>query len=518
MRIQFILTSDTHAQWQDHPNHPGYSLLNTASLIRKLRQDHFGPTIQIDLGDFIQGSSMATYTGKVKEDGNVYSRVMNQLDYHYQIIGNHEFNFGRRYQDSALDGLNAKILCSNIVQQDTDLPFKGAAYDILDFNGQKIGIIGVTTHYIPHWELPAHYQGLQFKDAFETVKEYVHRLRDQVDLLVVAYHGGFERDLVTGVPTEELTGENQGYQMLEEISGIDLLLTGHQHRIICETYKQTLCLQPGYGGEMVGQALVEMEAGKILSIQGALHSFEEHEANHLIKDVLEPEYSDSLEWLSEILGYASIISPTQSEAEARIEGHPFIEYINYLIKKEMKADFAGSSLLNHHFAEFQGEVTRETLLKIYPFYNLIAKVKVSGEALYSIMEHNMAYFDLDSGGEIIVNPSYLSPKPKHYNYDLYTGFTTEVDLSRTVGNRVLTIIDERTQRPIDRDKDYTLAVTQYRAVGGGDYRDFSSDKIIQMSQEDIATLIQKGLKELKQKEWDYINHHYQHVVWRHPLQ
>ena len=31
--IRFLMTSDTHAQWLEHPDHPGYSLLNTAYLI-----------------------------------------------------------------------------------------------------------------------------------------------------------------------------------------------------------------------------------------------------------------------------------------------------------------------------------------------------------------------------------------------------------------------------------------------------------------------------------------------------
>lgn len=36
------------------------------------------------------------------------------------------------------------------------------------------------------------------------------------------------------MPSESLTGENQGYRMCSEIEGIDVLLTGHQHRSIEE--------------------------------------------------------------------------------------------------------------------------------------------------------------------------------------------------------------------------------------------------------------------------------------------
>lgn len=68
----------------------------------------------------------------------------------------------------------------------------------------KVAILGVTTHYIPHWENPVHIEGLQFKDSLETVKIWCATIREeeQPDLLVVAYHGGFERDLLSGEPVE----------------------------------------------------------------------------------------------------------------------------------------------------------------------------------------------------------------------------------------------------------------------------------------------------------------------------
>ena len=49
----------------------------------------------------------------------------------------------------------------------------------------------------------------------------------------MSYHGGFERSLDTDIPTEELTGENEGSDILERFhKDIDVLITGHQHRDI----------------------------------------------------------------------------------------------------------------------------------------------------------------------------------------------------------------------------------------------------------------------------------------------
>jgi hypothetical protein len=65
--------------------------------------------------------------------------------------------------------------------------------------------------------------GITFESIVETAKKYIPILRQQADVVVVSYHGGFERNLMTGEPTEALTGENEGYQLLQEVSGLAAL-------------------------------------------------------------------------------------------------------------------------------------------------------------------------------------------------------------------------------------------------------------------------------------------------------
>ncbi|MGF3077081.1 bifunctional metallophosphatase/5'-nucleotidase [Facklamia sp. P12945] len=511
LKIRFLITSDTHGQWHHHPDQTEYSLKNTAALIDQLKQDSI-KTLQFDLGDFIQGSPMTSYTSQVTKSAAPYARMMNDLDYDYQIVGNHEFNHGMAYQDTALDLINAQILCSNIVDRKTKKPYKGKAYDVINIEDYKIGIIGVTTHYIPHWELPENYEGLEFLDAFETVKEYAQFLKPQVDLLVVAYHGGFEADLSSGEALEAQTGENQGYKMISEIPEIDLLLTGHQHRQICQPFKDSFVIQPGYGGEKVGEVIVSLDKKASPAIEGALHSFTTSAAIENIRP-LEPEYSQSLNWLDEVLGNAPMEMPTRNLHQARVKGHPFAEFLTRTMLNETGADFAGISLLNDHFVDFQGEVRRGELLNIYPYYNQIAVSQVSGQDIIEAMEHNFAYFTFDSSGKISVNPSYIYPKPKHYNYDLYTGFSVEVDLNQPIGKRVVKLINEKTQKVIDKQKYYHLALTQYRAVGGGDYNMFTKAKIVNMIDKDMIQLIVEGMDQLTVTEWKDINHHYEHIQW-----
>ena len=512
-KITILMTSDTHGYWIDLPNQPEQSLLNTVATMKRLKKELAHPTISIDLGDFIQGSAFSTYCSQIAGDGAVFARAMNALDYDAQIIGNHEFNFGPDYRDAILGQVMAPILCSNIVDAKTEQPVLGQPYKIIEVEGIKVGIIGTTTHYIPHWELPKHYEGLAFKDAFETTKFYAEQLRPEVDVVVVAYHGGYESDLDTGEALEELTGENQGSRMLQEIPEIDILLTGHQHRLINQQVGHAWTVQPGYAGERVASVTLTLDNKKIIGMTGELHDTSLDDADVAFKDVIYPERSEGETWLKQVLGIAELAQPSTSAFEARLVGTPFIEFLNQIQLRETGANFSAVTLINDSFVKFTGAVTNETLLEVYPYYNRIAKVQLSGQELHEIVEFNLEYWVLDKSGNPQVNPSYIYPKTRHYNYDLFSGLKIVANLSLPAGQRVKQLIDERTQTPIVRDQSYTIAVSQYRAVGGGDYKNYTPERILSISEIDIATRLREALVNYTSDEWAEINGNYRHIEW-----
>lgn len=512
-KITILMTSDTHGYWIDVPNQPEQSLLNTAATLKRLKREATHPTISIDLGDFIQGSAFSTYCSQIAKDGSVFARAMNELTYDAQIIGNHEFNFGPDYRNSILQQIKAPVLCCNIVDAETGATVLGEPYRILEVEGLKIGIIGTTTHYIPNWELPKHYEGLAFKDAFETTQFYAEQLRPQVDVVVVAYHGGFESDLETGEPLEELTGENQGAKMLQEIPEIDVLLTGHQHRLINQQVNNAWTVQPGYAGERVASVTLTLEDNKIVHMTGELHDTSLEPADIAFKEVIHPERAEGEQWLKQVLGNAELTVPVADAFDARLMGAPFVELLNQLQLNETAADFSAVTLINESFVKFTGPVTNEILLEVYPYYNRIAKVQVSGQDLFEITEFNLEYWSISEMGDIQVNPDYVYPKPRHYNYDLFSGLKVQADLKQAAGQRVIALTDERNQLPIDRQQSYTIAVSQYRAVGGGDYKTYTPDKILSISEIDIATRLREALAEFSTEDWQAINANYQHVSW-----
>ncbi len=213
MQLTILSTSDTHGFVQPtnyvkrNQNLP-FSLAKTKTVIDRVKQSTDEPVITIENGDWLQGSPLAYYAAKVAKDAAKLTDAYNLMGYDVGILGNHEFNYGMDYLKQAVGTLNYPMLTANILTGNQ--PLFGQGHRIIEKAGVKIGIIGLTTDYIPHWETPAHIEGLQFESVLETAKKEVAELRPVVDVVIVAYHGGFERNLETGQLTERETGETSG--------------------------------------------------------------------------------------------------------------------------------------------------------------------------------------------------------------------------------------------------------------------------------------------------------------------
>ena len=76
--------------------------------------------------------------------------------------------------------------------------------------------------------------------------------------------------------------------------------------------------------------------------------------------------------------------------------------------------------------------------------------------------------------------------------------------------------EEATGQAIKMDQVYTVAVTQYRSVGGGNYHWFSKDKVLSLSEIDIAKLIHQALENYSARDWQAINQNYRHMDFVEP--
>lgn len=517
MKIKLLATSDMHGYilptnyGEKNMNLP-FGTAKVASTIQHIKQQANGPVITIDNGDFIQGSPLSYFVNKspqyhVKD----LTQVINAIGYDLGVLGNHEFNYGMSYLTQAVDSYKHPILCANILKED-GTPIFGKAYDIKVFDGVKIAFLGVTTQYIPNWEQPITIQGLTFKSVVETVKEYMPLLKSKADIVVVVYHGGFERDLETGEPTELITGENEGYALVHEVDGIDALITGHQHRVIAQHLNGVPVVQPGQRGEYVGEIELTIEQVngqyQVISSQVQLHVTGEFPVSMEVLTLVNKLQEDVEVWLDQpagkVIGDMTISDPHQ----ARLKEHPYIEFIQRVQMEATGTKISATALFNNEGRGFNPTITMRDIITNYIYPNTLAVVRVTGQELKDALEQTAQYFIVENG-VITFNPKYMLPKPQFYNYDMYEGVDYTLNFSNPVGSRVVELLYQGA--PIDLQATFDVVTNQYRAVGGGNYTMFSPEKIVKEIQIDMTELIAEYLKRYPVIEAT-VNHNYKTML------
>lgn len=286
--------------------------------------------------------------------------------------------------------------------------------------------MGLTTAYIPYWEDPDHIKGLQFKRVLATAKRYVSELRKKADVVIVVYHGGFERDLKTGNETEALRGENVGYELLKTIKGIDALVTAHQHRLLATKLFGVPIVQAGHRGAAVGKITLKLDPSKASMVVGSkaeLILTGKKTIHKKLQSVMADVESDTQTWLDQPLGIVKGDMRITDPFKARLEESAFIEFIQKVQMAATNTSISATALFNDEATGFDDKITMREVVTNYVYPNSLAVLRVSGADIRAALEVSAKYFMLDDANQMTINPRYLSPKKRHYNYDMYEGST-----------------------------------------------------------------------------------------------
>ncbi|WP_279628373.1 bifunctional metallophosphatase/5'-nucleotidase [Paenibacillus ferrarius] len=497
--ISILETSDLHGSMlpiqyaNNQANEVG--LTKIAALIASERSLH-QEVIVIDNGDLIQGTPLAYHHARLdNEPMDPMVLGLNYLGYDAAVVGNHEFNYGLDVLRKAVKESEFPWLCATILDAQSGEPFLGKPYMIKQFeNGIRVGILGLTTPYIPNWENPVHIEGLRFVDAVEAAKTWVKVLKEQeqVDVVVVSYHGGFERDLTTGEPTEPLTGENQGYQLCMEVDGIDVLLTGHQHRSIAGIQVNgVIVVQPGTTGVTLGKVQLELsllkgkwqidaKTSELLSVAGT-------EADKKLIELVSPYEAKTQEWLDQPIGKLTGDMRVKDPMQIRLKDNALIEFINRVQMDLSGALISNTALFDNVSPGFPADITMRDIVSNYIYPNTLKVIRISGQDIKDALEQSAEYFELTSTGDVQVSSKFKEPKPQHFNYDMWEGITYKLNISRPIGSRVVQLDYEG--EPLNLEASFDVVMNNYRAAGGGNYAMFQNKPVIKDIPTDVAELL-----------------------------
>lgn len=443
------------------------SLANVSSYLKELRAGGVQPVL-IDVGDNLQGDNAAYYFNYVATDvPHIYPRIATYLDYDAIVVGNHDIETGHEVYDRVKQEMTMPYLAANAAfdrdengkaDMDEDPKNKVVSdsyflpYCTVERGGVKIAVIGMTNGNIKSWLSSTHWHGIDF----QVISDIAQRLVDQViakehpQLVVLAVHSG------TGA--EQADRENEALYLASVLKGVDLVLNGHDHRPVAKEVDNpegsVVLLDAGTKAVVVGQAdfTLTVKNGKVVS------KAVDYKLVPMDKYPADPEYVAAFkEDFNAVKAFANRPIGSLSEdiflADALDGPSSYINLVQTVQLAATGADISFAAPLTNSGVVPKGVVEFQDLVSIYKFENQLYVVELTGQQVKDYLEYS---YD-----------NWVNKAGPSYNWDSADGIVYEVSKSAPKGERVR-IQSMCDGTPFDLGKTYKVAMTSYRASGGGD--------------------------------------------------
>ncbi len=468
--VIILYTNDVHCNIDNYPLLAAYR----AELIAQ------GKTvITVDAGDAISGEVIGTLT-----EGEAIVDIMNSVGYDYAIPGNHEFDYGiDRFLDLAQNKAEYEYLSSNFCDLTSNEPVL-TPYTVVEANGLKIGFVGISTpetvsktnpEYFKDengnfvYGFPAFPGGMTNEDLYDNVQNSVDAAKAQGATAVFALgHLGII----------ETTDGWKVTDVLENTSGIIAFIDAHSHEtIVNNVYENEL-------GELTYVTQTGEKLGNIgqITFDGSLALFELVDIDNVDVETMSSSAQEVYDTVKEkVDGYneqtAYLFDPIGTSEANLVTRDEF----NWLVRR--KETNAGNFVCDAYRAvtgadvaicngggvrsDIQvGNVSRKDLMDMNPWSNPMCVVEMTGEQLVLVLEHGarkcpepLGSFFQASGITYEIHTYVESPIVA----DALDNFISiDPDAERRVRNVKVN------GEPVDLNKTYTVASSQYVLLDGGD--------------------------------------------------
>lgn len=375
-KITILQINDLHGYIEPHPevfrgrgrfNYKTCGgLARIATVFRQVRAERPGAVLALDNGDTFHGTFVAIHS-----QGSALVPLMNALAFD-AMTAHWEFAYGPEHFRQLATQLNYPVLAINCHETDSDrLAF--APSRVVERAGLKIGIIGIASNIVDKGMPPSYSKGLRFSLGNTELPAHIERLRtqDRVDLIVVLSHLGFAQDA----------------KLAAEVSGIDVLVSGHTHNRLYRpvTVGQTVIIQSGCHGSFVGRLDLTVEGGKVMDVTHALICTddaiaEDPDMAQRVRDTLAPHR----DLLDTVVGQVRSPLDRATSLEASMD-NVLLDAIGSVADTRL----AFSNGWRYGAPVLPGNVTMEHLWNIVPTNSPISTIELMGHELRAMLEANL---------------------------------------------------------------------------------------------------------------------------------
>ena len=472
-------TNDVHGRAMATDDSFGYARV---AAFKKNLQALGASVLLVDAGDYSQGAPIVNLS-----TGAAAMEFMNAAGYDAATLGNHEFDWGTDNLLQNVEKAEFAVLCANITRTadgTTLLP----ANKIFDMpNGMKVGVFGLDTPETMTKAHPDKVKGITFakeEELYAVAQAQVDELRAAgCDVVICLGHLG----------DSDESQPNRSVDLLEKVTGIDLLVDGHSHSTIDggEMTGDTLRVSTGEYSEAIGYVVIaregEGEEAK-LAMTAGLYTMECDDGAFLATGVcLEPDeavdaivskVNDEVEaTLSATFAKTEVLLNGERAPGVRTEETNLGDFAADAIlwsAQQAVGDQVVAALTNGGGIRASieiGDVTMKTMKTVFPFGNEVATLNVTGAELLEALEaatwstpDAIGAFPQVAGIEYTIDTTV-----PYENGDMYPNSTYYAPAKPGSRVTIATVGGE----PWDAEKMYTIATNDFTAAGGDTYYVFA---------------------------------------------
>ena len=510
VEINLMATSDVHGQLYATDYTADYSASGTyyqamtriATFVKQQREAYEN-TFLVDCGDLIQGTPLTYYYAfNQRQEDDPAMKALRMMGYDMFVPGNHEFNYGMTILQRQLGYLTSDatetersvaVGCANYLdstkqsEETTDWSTWNdyAPYQLYDYNGVTVAVMGIGNPNIPKWDVPANWEGIDFANVIETYKHYEQEMTEKADLIVLASHSGIDSDAQSDFIR----------QLVSETNTIDLVFTGHEHRngitqIANSDGNEIPVLSLSTKAAVVGQAIVTYDkiAGTY-TVDAKNVPMTARDENRKTQPLYEadPDLEAALKpyetatWQDYMLQPIGKATGNFSAANLGAAPSAFVDLVNKVQiwgaydrtgentpdneEDDTPAQLSITAPLTSGNAENlipEGDIVLGDMFKLYRYENWFYQITMSGKEVRTWLEYSASKVQVRDDGTVNIQGGLT-----YYDVIYGEGFSYVIDPAQPQGSRIVSMTYHGEE--VADDAEFTVVINNYRYNGGGDY-------------------------------------------------
>jgi 2',3'-cyclic-nucleotide 2'-phosphodiesterase (5'-nucleotidase family) len=423
--------NDFHGQLEPYTDpHDGTErggIARLAATVAEVRaEDPSRPVVLLFAGDLLQGTlTSSLFLGL--PDLVLFER----MGVDAAVMGNHELDYDQEVFRGLTEEAAFPFLTANVASDPEPLPVLSSI--VIGRPGEpKIAVLGLTTPELTTATHPRNIEGISVEEPIAVAGRLLPALREDADLVVVLSHMGIADDR----------------RLAESVSGIDLIVGGHNHNLY-ETPVLTdnvPIVQAGERGGWLGRMDFSCLEGRFTPVEYALIPIDAASPKDPeIAEEVQRITLDAERELDKDVGFSMQELSAWRELIRREEA-PFGNFVADLAREITLADVALFNGGGFRASIPAGAVTLKSIYQAFPFRNELVLGELTGARLLATLERSAALDPSENPGGFL--------QVSGVRYIIADGRLANA----TIGDV-----------PIDPARRYRIVTSDFLAAGGDGY-------------------------------------------------